>query len=60
MSTEEFEAQFGRSFFEVYGEAVKKLETEGLIVFEKGKNRIKLTAYGTDVSNYALAQFLLD
>lgn len=60
VSTEEFEAQFGRSFFEVYGEAVKKLETEGLIVFEKGKNRIKLTAYGTDVSNYALAQFLLD
>lgn len=60
ISTEEFEAQFGRRFLEIYGKAAKKLEAEGLIVFDEERKRMKLTAYGTDVSNYALAQFLLD
>lgn len=56
----DFEEQFGRSFFEIYGEAVQKLEKDGLVAFDKEQKRIRLTAYGTDVSNYALAQFLLD
>lgn len=60
VSTEEFAAQFGCSFFEIYGEAAQKLEADGLVVFNRERTGLKLTAYGTDVSNYALAQFLLD
>lgn len=60
VSTEEFAEQFGCSFFEKYAEAARRLEEDGLIVFDRERKRLRLTAYGTDVSNYALAQFLLD
>ena len=37
---------------------MKKLEKEKLLRREKGS--LRLTDYGTDISNYVLAQFLLN
>ena len=53
-----FSQQFGVPFLEVFGPAVKKLETEGLLAFSQERSRLHLTARGIDVSNYALAEFL--
>ena len=53
-----FLQQFGVPFLEVFGPAVKKLETEGLLAFSQEGSRLHLTARGIDVSNYALAEFL--
>lgn len=41
-----------------YEEIVKKLLREGLL--EESGERIRLTEYGIDVSNYVLSEFLLD
>lgn len=53
-----FAAYFAVTVEEVYGDVLKKLEQDGLLKRENG--RICLTAYGTDISNFVLAQFLLD
>lgn len=55
-------AQFGRIFGSpmeaVYGEAIDRLCSQGLLVREA--DRVRLTDRGLDVSNYAMAQFLFD
>lgn len=55
-------AQFGRMFGSpmeaVYGEAIDRLCSQGLLVREA--DRVRLTDRGLDVSNYAMAQFLFD
>lgn len=56
----EFREQFGTGLFEVYGAVLPGLETDGLILFYEDGKRMKLTPRGVDVSNYVLAQFLLD
>ena len=58
ISLRRFREQFGRGLREVYGAALEKLEREGLIVFSEDGKRLRLTARGIDVSNYALAEFL--
>ena len=52
-----FARQFGRRIEEVYGLVMDKLCRQGLLIFEG--DCIKLTDRGIDVSNYAMAEFLL-
>ena len=61
VSAAEFERRFGRSLESVYGEVLCRLEEEGLLAMEgRGENRrYRFTELGLDVSNYALAEFLL-
>lgn len=58
ISKKEFEERFGVSVEAVYENLPERLVKEGLLCMEG--DRIRLTAYGIDVSNYVLAQFLLD
>lgn len=60
VSASEFKRRFGCELESVYWEALEKLEREGLIAMEgAGEERsFRLTDYGLDVSNYALAEFL--
>lgn len=55
-----FEHQFEKSFWDVYQDAADRLFSEKLICLSEDKKRLRLTDYGVDVSNYALAEFLLD
>lgn len=54
----EFEQNFGIPVEAVYGEALQRLQGEELLLKREG--RIYLTERGQDLSNYVLAQFLLD
>lgn len=58
ISVSEFEARFETSFEDTYGEIVRKLVREGLLL--KEGDRIALTASGIDVSNYVLSEFLIE
>lgn len=58
ISKERFYQEFKEKIENVYGEVLKKLEAEGLL--EKKDAFLFLTERGIDVSNYVLAQFLLD
>ncbi len=53
-----FEAYFGVPIEAVYKDGIDKLRGEGLLDMKEG--RIFLTEQGQDVSNYALAEFLLE
>lgn len=58
VSRQEFCRQFGRKMEEVYGDVLEKMCRQGLLVC--GEGHIKLTERGIDVSNYVMAEFLLD
>lgn len=60
ISLHEFRRLFGKGIREIYGPVIKKLEEQGLILFYEDGKKMRLTAYGVDVSNYVLAQFLLE
>lgn len=53
----DFETYFGKNIEEVYGTVLEELEREQLL--EISGDRIKLTKYGIDISNYVFEQFLL-
>lgn len=55
---EEFLDAFGVEIEAVFGDILKKLQKEDLLLQKEG--RIRLTEKGIDISNYVLAQFLLD
>lgn len=57
ISIEGFMNKFGKSIYEIHGEAIEKHVKNGLLM-QAGDN-IKLTDKGIDVSNYVLADFLL-
>ena len=57
ISAKEFKERFGRNIYEVYARPLEKLSKDGLIMIN-GDN-IRLTSQGIDVSNMALANFLL-
>ncbi len=57
ISRTEFEQSFGKPIEAVYQEPLLRLAKEGLLVKHAG--RIFLTERGREVSNYAMAQFLL-
>ena len=52
-----FRESFGVEMEEIYGEVLQKAERQGLLV--RTKEAVRLTEYGTDISNYVLAEFLL-
>lgn len=54
----EFEQNFGIPVEAVYGGVLQHLQEEGLLLKREG--RIYLTEKGQDLSNYVLAQFLLE
>ena len=54
----EFRDCFHVPIEDIYGETLKKLETQGLL--RREKERIYLTERGIDLSNMALAEFLLE
>lgn len=57
----DFKRKFGVPVENVYGETLEKLMREGLLYSDRNMgDRIALTPYGTDISNYVMAQFLLD
>ncbi|MEE1249262.1 MAG: radical SAM family heme chaperone HemW [Lachnospiraceae bacterium] len=58
VSQAEFLKQFGFSIENIYGDVLNKLQCEGLLAKKKGN--LFLTEQGFDVSNYVMAQFLLD
>lgn len=53
-----FYDQFGRQMEEVYGPVLDRMMSQGLLI--KENNYVKLTDRGIDVSNYVMAEFLLD
>lgn len=57
ISVGEFQKCFHISIEEIYGDVLKKLEEQGLLV--RAKDRISLTGRGIDVSNVVLAEFLI-
>jgi oxygen-independent coproporphyrinogen-3 oxidase len=58
ISRDAFLKRFNIHADEIYGEVLRKLESGGLILND-GDN-IRLTGYGTDISNYVLAEFMLN
>ena len=62
VSEQRFLERFGITMEAVYGETLKTLSGEGLLeAYQKGTERFwRLTEHGIDVSNYVLAEFLLD
>lgn len=52
-----FKETFGKEIEEVYGEILLQLEKKQLL--ENGEH-IRLTPYGRDISNYVMAEFLLE
>ena len=62
VSCEAFQAYFGKSLKQVYGEVIDKNLETGLLRYkenEKG-SYLQLTEKGLDVSNYVMSQFLFD
>jgi len=55
-----FLSTFGISVDSVYGEVIKKHIKDKLIEETKDKQRLYLTARGIDISNYVLADFILE
>ncbi|MBR6403759.1 MAG: oxygen-independent coproporphyrinogen III oxidase [Eubacterium sp.] len=58
VSRHEFRNRFGRDIFEVYGEVINHYVGTGYMNFDD--DRVWLTDNGIDVSNYILADFILD
>ena len=58
ISREQFRERFQVPIESVYGQVLKRLEQQGLLQSHGGM--IRLTETGSDVSNYVLAEFLLD
>lgn len=62
VSEQRFLERFGTTMEAVYGETLRTLSGEGLLeAYQNGTERFwRLTEHGIDVSNYVLAEFLLD
>lgn len=58
VSRAEFQRQFGVSMEQIYGEVIRENTEKGLLIDETGY--VRLTREGMDLSNYVMAQFLLD
>lgn len=58
VSKAEFQWQFGVSMEQIYGEVIQENTAKGLLADEAGY--VRLTREGMDLSNYVMAQFLLD
>lgn len=58
VSEDDFYHQFGYSMDEIYGAVIQKYTAQGLLT--RNQTHLALTDAGIDVSNYILADFLLD
>ena len=58
VSREEFKSRFGRDIFEIYGDVINKYIKQGYMKLDN--DRVRLSDAGIDVSNYILADFILD
>lgn len=58
VSAEEFEKRFEQSMEEVYGAVIQTYIEQGCLIWKQGY--LQLTEKGIDVSNYIMADFLLD
>ena len=58
VNTKEFLQRFLKDIDSVYGDTLRKLESNQLL--ERTEDRIRLTEYGIDISNTVLAEFLFD
>lgn len=58
VSREKFAERFGISMEEVYGTVIQTYVEQGLLAWNQGN--LQLTEKGIDVSNYIMADFLLD
>ncbi len=58
VSGSDFYHRFGQNIWNVYGDVIARLESQGLV--QVSMPRIRLTDVGVDVSNGVLCQFLLD
>ena len=57
---QEFRENFGKWLDEVYGSVIDRNLKDGLLQYRKDHGRLALTKKGMDLSNYVMAQFLLD
>lgn len=55
ISKKDFYSAFNRDIHEIYGSVMDQLQRQELIAVSE---RVKLTDYGRDISNYVMAQFL--
>lgn len=62
VSPAEFAECYGKGIREVYGDIIDKNVRDGLLTYKQGEKgqMLALTEKGLDVSNYVMAQFLLD
>lgn len=58
VSISEFKKRFGVAMEYIYSDVLKTLDNEGIIYINNDK--VRLTDYGIDISNIALAEFLFD
>lgn len=58
VSIKGFEECFGKGLFDVYGKEITRSIREGLLVEDEEEDRIYLTDFGMDVSNYVFERFL--
>ena len=58
VSLQQFEAQFGCSAFERFSKELQELEKEKLILVDREQDRIALTEFGMDVSNWVFEKFI--
>lgn len=56
VSKRDFEEKFGISMCAVYGDVIEDLKKKKLLLEDE---RVRLTPYGIDISNYVMAKFLL-
>lgn len=59
ISATDFQGRFGESLWDVYGEVLPGLISQGFLKESRDGRRIFLTERGIDVSNVVLAEFLL-
>lgn len=52
----EFKKQFGVPIEDVYGKVLEKMQKDKLLTIDE---HIRLTPYGTDISNYVMSEFIL-
>lgn len=57
VSLEEFQNRFGKDIWSVYKKPIDKLMAEGLMKLRD--NRLYLTDFGMDISNYCMAEFII-
>lgn len=60
ISAAEFEKTFGRPVTSVYGPVIQKHISDGTLIYDRSRQRIYLTDFGLDVSNYVMSDFITD